>query len=68
MNWKNTIWVLLTAIMLSACVSVTKVQSTGAKAYVVDGHIFGTDMLNCDASDGTPECWPVVEKEGKGGE
>ena len=49
--------------ILTGCVTSTAVRSTDGKAYVVNGSIFGTGMLNCDASDGNPECWPVDEQE-----
>ncbi len=68
MNWLKILVVLAAAVLFAGCVSVTKVQSVHAKAYVVDGSIFGTGMLNCDATDGHPDCWPVQENAPKGGE
>lgn len=64
MHWLKIVAVIAAALMFSGCVTVAKVQSTKAKAYVADGNIFGTDMYYCDASDGTPECWPVNEQGG----
>lgn len=63
MNWKTLILVLTAAIMMAGCMATTAVKSQEGKAYVVSGHVFGTDMYYCDASDGNPECWPVTEEE-----
>ena len=51
------------ALLLSGCVATTIVPSVDGKAYVARGSIFGTKMLNCDATDGNPECWPVEEQD-----
>lgn len=51
------------ALLLTGCIANTQVKSQDGKAYVVSGHIFGTNMYYCDASDGNPECWPVTEEE-----
>ncbi len=61
MTWLKIVMILLTAILLTSCITATKVTSVQGKAYVMDGHMFGTGMLNCDANDGEPECWPVNE-------
>jgi hypothetical protein len=62
MSWKTLILVLAAAFAMSGCIATTAVKSQEGKAYVVDGHIFGTDMYVCDATDGNPECWPVQEE------
>ena len=54
---------LAAAALLGGCVTHTAAPAVEGKAYVVDGSIFGTGMLYCDASDGNPECWPVNEQE-----
>ena len=54
--------VLAAAVMLNGCISYTATTSTEGKAYVAKGHVFGTKMYNCDATDGNPECWPVDEQ------
>jgi len=72
MNWLKILVLLaaavLFAVLLTGCVSVTRVQSTRGKAFVEHGTVFGTNMYNCDASDGKPECWPVKENELEGGD
>jgi hypothetical protein len=54
--------VLMAAALLTGCITTTLVESTDGKAYIVDGSFFGTHMINCDATDGNPECWPVQEQ------
>jgi hypothetical protein len=53
---------VMAAALLTGCVTATVVQSTDGRAYVADGSWFGTHMVNCDATDGNPECWPVEEQ------
>jgi len=67
MNWIKAIMLILVLVVFTGCVTHTRVETVNGKAYVVDGHIFGTDMLFCDGHGGTPECWPVNEVEAKGG-
>lgn len=57
------ILVLAAAALIGGCVTHTAAPAVDGKAYVVNGSIFGTGMLYCDASDGNPECWPVNEQE-----
>ena len=46
----------------TGCVTTTTVQALPNKAYLVHGHMFGTEVYNCfDASSG-PVCVPVVEE------
>jgi hypothetical protein len=56
------ILVLAAAALIGGCVTHTAAPAVDGKAYVVNGSIFGTGMLYCDASDGNPECWPVTEQ------
>jgi len=63
MSWKTVLFILAATAMLSGCVTFNAARGHKGKAYVVDGSIFGTGMLNCDATDGNPECWPVAEQE-----
>jgi uncharacterized protein YceK len=53
---------VMAAALLTGCVTATVVKSTDGRAYVADGSWFGTHMVNCDATDGNPECWPVEEQ------
>ena len=59
---KQVLFLIAAALLLSGCVATTIVQSVDGKAYVARGSWFGTKMLNCDATDGNPECWPVDEQ------
>ncbi|MFO8072261.1 MAG: hypothetical protein R6V85_10350 [Polyangia bacterium] len=65
MGWKKALVIaaLAAAALLGGCITHTAAPATEGKAYVMDGSIFGTGMLYCDASDGNPECWPVSEQE-----
>lgn len=63
MTWKKVLLIVAAAAMLSGCMSQAAVISKEGKAYVVKGHVFGTKMYVCDATDGNPECWPVDEQE-----
>jgi hypothetical protein len=63
MKWKLVLLALATAVLMSACISHTAAPAVEGKAYVVDGSIFGTGMLNCEVTNGQPECWPVIEQE-----
>jgi hypothetical protein len=63
MNWKLALFALAAAALLTACVTHTAAPAVEGKAYVADGHIFGTKMLNCEVNNGQPECWPVIEQE-----
>jgi len=64
MNWKLALLALAAAAaLLTGCVTHTAAPAVEGKAYVVDGSIFGTGMLNCEVNNGQPECWPVVEQE-----
>lgn len=51
------------AFALSGCVTHTASPAVQGRAYVVNGNVAGTTMLNCDARSGVPECWPVRELE-----
>jgi hypothetical protein len=62
MTLKKVMFFLAAALLLSGCVATTVVPSVDGKAYVAKGSWFGTKMLNCDATDGNPECWPVQEQ------
>jgi len=62
MSLKKLILILVIGAMASGCITVAGVVSKEGKAYVVDGHVFGTDVYVCDATDGNPECWPVSEE------
>ena len=62
MTVKKVLLLLAAAALLSGCVTTTVVPSVDGRAYVADGSGFGTKMLNCDATDGNPECWPVEEQ------
>jgi len=53
---------LIAAALLTGCVTTTMVKSVDGRAYIADGSWFGTHMINCDATDGNPECWPVEEQ------
>jgi hypothetical protein len=55
---------LLVALAASSvgCITSTTVQAVPGKAYLVQGHVFGTAVYNCfDAASG-PTCVPVVEE------
>ena len=61
MRLVKALMLLAVAALLGGCITYTAAEARDGKAYVVDGSIFGTGMLNCDATDGNPECWPVNE-------
>jgi hypothetical protein len=63
MTLKKALMILAAGAILSGCITQAAVLSKEGKAYVVSGHIFGTKMYVCDATDGNPECWPVDEQE-----
>jgi len=67
MRLVGIVFLVAAALACAGCVSATRVQSVQGKAYVEKGSIFGTGMLNCDATEGNPECWPVNEVEPEGG-
>ncbi|MBW2453572.1 MAG: hypothetical protein JRI68_03640 [Deltaproteobacteria bacterium] len=48
---------------VSGCMAHTATPATHGKAYVVVGSLFGSDTYYCEAKDGAPECWQVVEEE-----
>jgi hypothetical protein len=62
MTLRIALFLVVVTMSLAGCVATTVVQSVDGKAYVAQGSIFGTKMLNCDAADGNPECWPVEER------
>jgi hypothetical protein len=50
------------ALATTGCVTSTVSQALPDKAYLVHGHMFGTEIYNCfDAASG-PTCVPVVEE------
>lgn len=53
---------VMAAALLTGCKTATVVSSVDGRAYIKDGSWFGTHMINCDATDGNPECWPVEEQ------
>lgn len=59
-------WCLLLLIPLAlaagGCVTTTTVQALPNKAYLVHGHMFGTEVYNCYDAAGGPTCVPVVEE------
>ncbi|MDD5309155.1 MAG: hypothetical protein PHU25_17720 [Deltaproteobacteria bacterium] len=67
MGLLRIVLLIAAALAFAGCISKTRVQSVHGKAYVEKGSIFGTGMLNCDATDGNPECWPVNEVDPQGG-
>jgi hypothetical protein len=54
---------MLASPWLGGCVGTTATPAQHGKAYVVLGSLFSSNMYHCDATDGEPECWEVVEKE-----
>jgi hypothetical protein len=62
---KRPFWPLLAALALgtTGCITTTTVQAMPNKAYLVHGHLFGTEIYNCFDAAGGPTCVPVVEEE-----
>ncbi len=63
MSIKTWLFVFLATAFLSSCVTVTASPSVAGKAYMISNNASKSVMLNCDATDGNPECWPVKERE-----
>ena len=53
---------LFLALAATGCVTTTTVQALPNKAYLVHGHMFGTEVYNCFDAAGGPTCVPVVEE------
>ena len=66
MKWLKVAAILVAAVALAGCVSVTEVKSTNGHAYVKHGNMFGTNMLHCNSNNGDPQCWEVDEQEREG--
>lgn len=61
--------IILVAALFSAvgCLGSVEAASTGKKAFIQKGSVFGTDMYHCDATSGTPVCTKVIEQPAAGG-
>jgi hypothetical protein len=50
------------ALATTGCITSTAVQALPNKAYIVNGHLFGTQVYNCFDAPSGPTCVPVVEE------
>jgi hypothetical protein len=58
----SSLFLLPLAVAATGCVTTTTVQALPNKAYLVHGHMFGTEVYNCYEAGGEPTCVPVVEE------
>ncbi len=65
MNIKKWVLIFFAMAFCTGCVTVTASPSVQGKAYMVSNSGSDSVMLNCDATDGNPECWPVEEQGGE---
>jgi hypothetical protein len=64
MGFSRVVLLVAAALAFAGCAStVVQVPSVQGKAYVVKGNV----VMNCDATSGNPECWPVNEVDPEGG-
>jgi len=54
---------LLGAASIGCATYHVAVPSVQGRAFVIEGGMFGSKMLNCDATGGAPVCYPVTKVE-----
>ena len=60
----RAICTLAVALLLSGCgAAAVRTPATQGKAYIFKVGLFTVDVYSCDASQGEPECWEVVEQK-----
>jgi len=52
----------LLGLLTSGCVTRTAYPAKQGKAWIVDGTVFGTSMYNCEAPNGKPVCYEVIQE------
>lgn len=50
------------ALATAGCITSTTVQAVPNKAYLIQGHVFGTEVYNCFDAPSGPTCVPVAEE------
>jgi hypothetical protein len=50
------------AVPSVGCITSTTVQAVPGRAYLIQGHVFGTAVYNCSDSASGPACVPVEEE------
>jgi len=53
---------VLLGLLSSGCITRTAYPAKQGKAWIVDGTVFGTSMYNCEAPNGKPVCYEVIQE------